>query len=181
MRPELRRLERVDRTRRALLERVAALDPELRTRRPRPDAWSVLEVVEHLILAEGDVLARVARAEEARAGGDPEPAPRRTLRNRAAFLVVMAVLRFRIPVRTPSRRMNPVGERSLEELRADWDRNHEALRAFAGALDRESARRAVFRHPIAGPMTPGQAFWMLEVHLHRHVGQVDRILGALEG
>lgn len=174
MRPELRRLRRVDERRRALLDRAAGLEPELLVRRPAPDAWSVLEVVEHLVRVEGDVVDRVGRAGTLEARG-------RTLRNRAAFLLVMGVLRFGIPVRTPSRAMDPTGERSLEELRADWDRNHEALRAFAGSLDGASARRAIFRHPVAGPMTPGQTFRMLDVHLRRHLGQVDRILGAVGG
>jgi nitrogen-specific signal transduction histidine kinase len=42
---------------RALLDELAALAPEALAAKPRPDQWSILEIVEHLVLAERFVLA----------------------------------------------------------------------------------------------------------------------------
>jgi hypothetical protein len=99
----------------------------------------------------------------------------RGLKNRALYLVVMCILRFGIPVKAPSTAMLPTGERSVAELREMWDENHRRLRSFVGGLDRAGARRAIFRHPVTGPLSVSQGIRMLDVHLDRHIRQIHRL------
>lgn len=165
----LRRLEAVDARRRALLDEISALDPGTLERRPADGGWNLLEVVEHLVMAEVDVLGDLDAARE-------RPSRRRTVRHRFGYLLVLAILGLGIPVKVPSQGMLPKGGRTLEELRAAWDDTHRRLRAYAASMDAESLRRAPFRHPVAGPLTLGQAVRMLEVHLRRHQGQIRRLL-----
>jgi hypothetical protein len=84
----------------------------------------------------------------------------------------MSILRFNIPVKTPSSGMRPSGKKDLGELRNMWEENSDRIRAFAEGLDRDGLGKAVFSHPVSGPMTPGQALAMLEVHLRRHIKQI---------
>lgn len=162
----LRRLEAVDARRRALLDEVESLDASRRTRRPPDGGWSIIEVVEHLVLAELDVLGDLDA---------PRPHRRRTLRHRFGYLVVLGVLGFGIPVKVPSQGMVPRGGRTLDELRAMWDDTHRRLRDYVDSLDADGLRRATFRHPVSGPLTVGQAVRMLDVHLRRHEKQVRRL------
>ncbi len=168
------RLADIDRRRLALLDELEGMDPALLARRPRADRWSIREIVEHLVLAERDVLRGMPDVSALREG-------RRGLRTRLAYPLVMSVLRFGIPVRVPSRAMVPAGDIPLAELRAMWDENHRWLREYVDGLDRRGLRRAVFRHPVTGPITVRQAVAMLDAHLKRHRGQIRQVLGARPG
>jgi hypothetical protein len=144
------------------------MEAGLLTGRLRDGKWSVLEIIEHLVLAEEDVLIDAANL-------DTLPARRRRAKHRVGYLVVMFVLRFDIPVAAPSDAMLPTGSTSLPELRSKWEANHRRLGELVDGLDRAAADRAIFRHPVAGPMTVPQATRMLEVHLDRHIRQIGKL------
>jgi len=170
MHTELRkRIGALDRIRRALLDEVEALAPEVVEAKPRPEKWSILEIVEHLVIAEREIL-----------GGLPDASQlsgkRRSVKNRVLYAVVMTVLRYPIPVKVPSRGMVPKGESSLAELRSQWDENHRWLTSCVTSLDEEGLCQAVFVHPVAGPMTVMQAVRMDQIHVERHTRQIGKIL-----
>ncbi|MEX2527613.1 MAG: DinB family protein [Gemmatimonadota bacterium] len=160
-----RALTRISRLRSTLLEQLQALDPALLTAHPIPGKWSILEIVEHLVLAEEAVFY-------GQKGLDGEAVPRRTIRNLALYWVVMGVLVFGIPVRVPSRTMRPKGERTLDALADAWERSQERLGRHVRELDRRGLSLPIFSHPVSGPMSTRQAIWMLEAHLRRHRRQI---------
>lgn len=166
----LQRLARVDRVRTELLDELAGLDPALLSAHPVPDKWSVLEIIEHLVLAENALLRRLE--------GPDRPDARRTIRDRVAYQIVMLILRFDIPVKVPSKAMVPDGTRDFAGLRAEWDENHRALRERVAAL--EDLDRPIAVHPIAGPMAAAQSVAMLDVHVRRHIRQVRARLAAAQ-
>jgi len=167
------RLASIERKRLALLEDVAALDEEMLTARPLPDKWSIREIVEHLVLAEDDVVGDFSRLDA------PDAQPR-GIGNYVRYLIVLFILRFRIPVKAPSRAMLPTGGRSMSELRETWDEHHRRLRTFVAGLTRDGARRAIFRHPISGPLSVSQALLMLDAHLDSHIHQIRRRMQLLQ-
>ena len=87
----------------------------------------------------------------------------------------MFVLKYGIRVQAPSAAMVPKGGRSLRELRRLWDENQEWLRTYIRRLDRKDFDKAVFGHPVAGPLTVEQAVHMDQVHLNGHVRQIRRL------
>jgi DinB family protein len=107
-------LRALDEKRRRLLDEVEALSAERLTAKPLPGKWSILEIVEHLVLAERDVLQNL-----------PEPAQLvdrpRHLKARVGYPLVMFVLKHGIPAKVPSPRMLPTGSASLAALRGQWD------------------------------------------------------------
>ena len=165
------RLDRIEAKRSALLERLAGTKSTRLSTPARPGGWSILEIVEHLVRAEDAVLGEL---DDAGAVAD-RPAHRRTLRQRLLHLVVLLVLRFRIPVSAPSRAMLPRGGASLESLRRRWEANHRQLREVVDRLGASGAGRAIFHHPVSGPITTRQALRLLEIHLDRHLGQIRAI------
>jgi hypothetical protein len=164
-------LDRVDAQRGALLADVAALSPEAQRWRAHPTAWSAVDVLEHLVLAEqlvlGDLQTASDRVAHVPTGGD---------RVRAGM--VWLVLRLGVRVRVPADAMRPTGQYSLEELRTRWEAQHKALRRFATRLDRRGLRRTIFRHPIAGPLNAIQALRLLAAHLGTHQRQLERLRAA---
>lgn len=166
------RLQRIEALRTSLLAETGGLDLQSLTTRLEPDKWSILEVLEHLVRSETDVMRGIFE-------GETLAARERTLGNRMAFLVVMFVLRYPIPVKTPSRGMVPRGKWSWDEISSKWEQNHKTIRKFVDELDEEGRRQAVFAHPVSGPLTPYQAILMLEVHLRRHARQIRRMIPSL--
>jgi hypothetical protein len=162
------RIRRLSDQRAALMNTLEAMPSSDLTARPLADKWSILEIVEHMVLAERAVLQ-----------GLPAPslltARKRRLKHRFFYLVVLIVLKARIPVRVPSPAMVPRGDRSLSELRSLWDETHAWLEAYLAQLDSGDLRRAVFRHPVTGPLTLAQAMLLDQVHIDLHSRQIRRI------
>ena len=162
------RLQAFDDTRRRLLDEMESLDPVWLVAKPIPGKWSMIEIVEHLVLAERAVFK-----------GLPDPSrlveENRDLGHRVRYLLVLFILTSGIPVRTPSPAMVPQGGRGLAELRRLWDENQHWLRSCLAHLGEGAGRKAVFEHPIAGPLTASQAVRMGQVHVDGHVRQIRRL------
>jgi hypothetical protein len=159
------RLEAFDAARQALLDELGALEPAVLTARPRAGKWSILEIVEHLVLAERAVFKGMPHPSRLEARG-------RGPGDHARYLLVTFVLKAGVPVRAPSRRMLPQGGRSLAELRRMWDENKAWLLSVLDALGPEGLGKAVFEHPVAGPLTVEQSARMVRVHFDGHVKQI---------
>ena len=164
----LEKFERYDRTRRTLLDELAELNDDQLRKKPGPNEWSILQIVQHMVLAERDVMQHL-----------PEPkeliARKRGLRSRIFYVVVLFILRWGLRVPVPSEGMLPDGNTSLSELRQQWDEN---LRWFRGYLDTsrpEDLQRAVFSHPIAGPLTGPQAGMLAQYHFDAHLRQIKKV------
>jgi hypothetical protein len=167
-------LQTLDDRRHALVQVLEGLTPEVLHARPRPGAWSVLEILEHVVAAERVILQ-----------GLPDPAELvdrpRSLQHRIKFPLVMLVLKFAIPVKVPSKRMLPAGQRSLADLKDEWDQHLRWLRAFEAGQITDASRKAFFVHPVAGPITLVQALRMDLLHVGIHARQVARILAQPAG
>jgi hypothetical protein len=162
------RLQAFDDTRRGLLDEMDALDPALPVAKPIAGKWSMIEIIEHLVLAERAVFK-----------GLPDPSrlaeKGRDLGHRVRYVLVLFILTSGIPVRTPSPAMLPQGGRGLADLRRLWDENQHWLRLCIANLGPGAGRKAVFEHPIAGPLTVSQAVRMGQVHVDGHVRQIRRL------
>ena len=163
-----KRLHTFNERRGALLDEMEALDSASLVAKPLAGKWSILEIIEHLVLAERAVFQGLP--DQSRLGER-----KRQMQHRLRYLIVMFVLRYGIPVQVPSPAMVPRGARSLAELRRLWDENQEWLRAYIRGLDRKGFRRAVFEHPVAGPLTVEQAVHLDQVHLDTHIRQIRRL------
>lgn len=154
--------------RQRLMDEVQTLSAERLVAKRVPGKWSVIEIVEHLVRADRDVLQ-----------GLPNPADLvdrpRGMKDRVRYPIVMFVLACHIPAKVPSPRMMPQGDARLPDLRRQWEEMHRWLRSYAEGLDQHSLTRAVFAHPIAGPLTLEQALHMGGLHLATHCRQIRKL------
>ena len=166
---ELReKLQIYDRNRLALLADLERFNDDQLRRKPGPRDWSLLQIAQHMVLAERDVLQYL-----------PEPddliARKRGLRARILYVLVLLILRWNIRVPVPSEGMAPDGNTSLSELRQKWDENLRWLSGYLDTLKPEDLKRAVFSHPVAGPLTGPQAAKMAKFHFDAHFRQISRV------
>lgn len=164
-------LDQIDVQRAAIVSEVAALPDAAQRWRAHDDAWSPLDVIEHLVLAEQVVL------------GDLESAPTRmapapTVVHGLRRSMVWLVLRLGIRVRVPVDRLRPTGKTTFAALHTQWDDQHIALRRLVTGMDRRGLQRHIFRHPIAGPLNTSQALRLLSAHLATHHRQLERLRAA---
>ena len=160
-------LLKLDCQRQELLAGLEALSEVQLRARPTVGDWSLLEILEHLVLAEAAILHDLPPRAELM----DQP---RSLLQRFKFLLVVAILRFRIPVKVPSRRMVPTGQPGLAELRLQWDGHIQWLEACVLEATGETKEKACFNHPVAGPISLRQALRLDLLHLRTHARQIAR-------
>lgn len=169
MRPRLAsRFDVLERRTRNLLSQLAALEPEQLAFRPRPDAWSLLGVADHLARSEREVVRSLEK-------GLPEGLSRRRLRHRLAYRAVMGVMASPLKVKAPIPTIVPQGDRPLEEIEAEWGEARRRLGEGLEAIPEAELDRPVMAHPVAGPLPPAQTLDFLDAHLRHHLRQVDRL------
>ena len=166
-------LDLLNRKRLALLESMASLPPDILARQPGPKRWSLLQVLQHLVIAERDVLQ-----------GLPEPSrlvhQKRNPLNYINYAIVLLILKWGIPVPVPSAEMVPDGDATFQELCDQWDRNVDWFKSYIDGLNATTAGLAVFKHPVTGPLTCAQALHIGRLHLENHIRHINRIQRLLE-
>lgn len=155
----------------ALREEMQVLDGNQLTFRPSADAWSILQVAEHLVLVE-EVFWKLLQR------GDAEEPLKKSLRDSIMSTVLALFFRLRLRARIPVKSVDPAGEASLQELERRWDRTRSDYRTYLDSLGPEEADRPIVRHPVAGPMSPTELVIFLDRHFSHHLRQIERIRSA---
>jgi hypothetical protein len=129
-----------------------------------PGRWSILTVLEHVVIAEEMVLADIQRAPPGTAPKSPE-----------AFHMVIKVLEKDIPAEVPVPELEPTGGVPLDDLIMRWENARSGLRRIFDRIPPETLTVPICRHPVAGPMDARETLEFLAVHLDHHLRQIRRI------
>lgn len=164
--PLSRRFVALEGRRSVFVAELARLSPAQRAYQPPGGGWSIPMVAEHLWFVDRGVVDALRSGQTIR---------NRRLKDLPRYALVWAVLVFGIRVRVPVRGVDPSREPDLEALPKAWDATRAELRGWLSGLDRTDLRRRVFRHPVAGPMTPAQTLDFLRRHWDHHLHQIRRI------
>jgi DinB superfamily len=166
-------LEAAEQERAALLASLEAMTPNQRVFQPAPDAWSPVQVVLHLALADEGTLVGMRR--ELEAGKAPGRQPWKT---RLGYVLLIGFFAFRMKLRVPVRAIQPDPVVALPEVRRRWDAARTGIVGFFDALPDDRLARPLFRHPVVGWLTPGQTLAFIRRHGRHHRRQVERIAGS---
>ncbi len=159
---------------RTLLSELDSWLPADLSYRPRLVDWSALQVLEHLVKTEEEIL--VLAREGAR---NPHPIG---VRDRLGFLFVMRVFQTDQKVKTPSSaaQVLPGPELALSDLRERWQKTRADFRVFQEQLHPRQARHGLFRHPVIGWMGTRQIIEFFWVHIIHHGFQMKRLRDQLQ-
>lgn len=148
---------------------IAGVSDALARRAPGENAWSILECLEHLVVAEEYLFEQIASATRVAV---PIANPRRE----AAIVerVMDRSRRIAAPdVATPTGRY-----RTLPEALDAWTRCRARTRAFAASCD-EDLRCRIGTHPLIGQVNAYELLLIIAVHPRRHAQQIDEVRSAL--
>jgi uncharacterized damage-inducible protein DinB len=153
-----------------LLAGVEGVDDD-RLRRPGPaGAWSIVQILGHLTLAEQHTLAYIRRKMQ-----DPS-LPRAGALSFWRMAIVATALRSPIRARAPERTANPEADCTLAVVRERWDAVRRDWAQLVDTLPPALADRAIFRHPRVGMMSLAHTLAFMREHVRHHERQVQRRL-----
>lgn len=133
------------------------------------DEWSLLQVIEHVVIVERGVLIALMR-------GGPE-LPKRTPVNNLKRRMVWSIMRLAVKVPVPVPEVNPSPEPDREKLLAEWAKIRTKM---SRAIESEGFQPLahVFNHPVAGPLSAEESLEFLLNHLTYHRLRTQKLLRA---
>lgn len=160
-----KRFEAVERQRVAIGESALALSNADLRWKPNADAWSVQQIVEHLVLSD----ETLGRAQDA--GAVPNEAlVFRILPRALRRALVLAAFQRNAVLPLPSPAIEPFGNVPLPGLLKRWNRSRAKLRRGLETMPPDERH---YSHPVLGPLTAGQMLELAQVHIAYHARQMQ--------
>jgi hypothetical protein len=153
----------------ALLQRLDSLTDEMLSFKAGPDKWSIIQVIEHLVIAEKDLLQQLSINIPA-STLDPEA------KTPEKHQTVIKVMERDIEVDVPHESLEPHGNIALEDLRRQWKNIREKLPGLLAEIKPDKKEDPVFQHPYGGPLDIADTLQFFEVHFDNHMRHIDKIL-----
>ena len=156
-----------------MLGLVEAYSPAQRAFRPAPQSWSMLDVINHLVLSEYGSYRFIAVQR------DPARMPATLLWHHPLRKILMIVsLRVPVKFRKPAKIPEPQTEKDLQQLRHEWQEIQCKMQAFAEAQDEAFFTVPVLIHPFFGYLSLASTLRFFIEHIHHHCKQITRIAQA---
>ena len=169
---ERKLLSRIESRRREVIAEADQLTAEQLTFRPTPNAWSALDVIEHLVKVEEGIASRV-RPREAR--GLVEAA-----KVKVALGIMRVVFAVGGRIRVPVQAVLPLGGVTLSDLVSRWEAAQVALREGLEGFGDQDWSRPMMRHPLLGRLTPSECLVFIQPQSQRFaMRQRERALPAV--
>jgi hypothetical protein len=153
----------------ALLQRLDSLSGAGLSFKAGPDKWSIVEVVEHLVIAEKSLVKQLS-------ANIPDSTLDPDAKTPEKHQTVIKVMERDIEVDVPHESLEPHGNIALEDLRKQWNDIRKKLPDLLAAIKPEKKDDPVFKHPYGGPLNIFDTLQFFEVHFDNHMRHIDRIL-----
>lgn len=165
-----------------LLATVSTVSLQQESFKPGPDAWSIANVVEHLVLAEQVGIRRLWQAVISLEQGKPVWSGTPPHRGLSIEEVIERTWRLTstgpISVRTEEKAppsATPQGEGSLAYWRACLEACQLILEKLGSVLDGPNLAQVIAPHVVSGPLDARQRLQFLRWHLDHHRQQIEDI------
>jgi len=170
MLPEVRQLvNQVDAALQNLLRAVEHLTPDQGAFRPAPDAWSVAQVLDHLVWAELGGMNSMMTAIEAWRRGEPVWTEANPNRGKTIEEIVKATWREK---ETAPESAEPKMGGPLPYWVALFRASQQVVERVAEEIGADELDDVIYPHFLSGPLTMRQRFEFLRYHMQHHMPQV---------
>ena len=148
---------------------------ELLNKKPNPEAWSVAEVIAHLMTAEEMSLKYLQKKMQ-----DTSKEKQEGFKNKYRWLLVQIVFTFNIKFKAPEIVEPKIGFVTLKDLESNWAKNRSEIIAMVDKLSNEEVNKTLWKHAVAGKMNLHHMVQFFGIHYRRHTKQIDRTLKAVK-
>ncbi len=164
------RFDTLEHTRRHLLTQLANLSSNQLAFQPAKNRWSILHVMEHLILSEEQTCHVVSRQL-----ANPRLSHQGNWHLPLRLWVMKRVLRSQLRFKVPIESVVPSGDLNYQELTARWDEARQQLAHVLERFDAAHMDQPVLRHTFFGLLPIGAVLQFLQEHFNHHLHQIRRI------
>jgi uncharacterized damage-inducible protein DinB len=163
------RMDRLQADRLALFDSVGGVAPE-RLKSARDDGgWSILQILNHVALAEQHTLFYIHKKMQ-----DPSKLPPAGPLSFWRMAIVVVALRSPYKAKAPERTAHPEADTTLIAVRDHWDGVRRDWQHLVDSFPAPLVDRAVFRHPRTGLMSLAHTLAFMQAHLDHHRRQIAR-------
>lgn len=166
-------LDRLEQKLRALEQELSALPTEQLTKVPKPGAWSVLDILHHLKMAE----AYGHRYSEKKLSFNPS-LPNDNWQSRFRARLLNTFNRSNLKVKAPKGVDESFFPKDVpfQQIMEEWKGQRTALYSFLESLDAETYKKQVYKHPLGGRLSLADMLSFFDSHFDRHYKQIQRTL-----
>lgn len=156
-----------------LLEELSDVPDEDLEKKPAPGAWSILEIMQHMMLAEKTSVAYVKKKTSY-----PDSLLNARwndhLRKFNLYLFLHIPIKVKAPAVVNESKFEP--DFTYEDLIEDWREVRQNLMDFLESVPDEWVNKLAYRHSFAGRMTLDGMLLFFRDHFKRHKKQINRTL-----
>lgn len=156
-----------------LLKTLKVYSEDQLNRKPDQDKWSVIQIMHHLMLAEGGSLNYVKK----KTSFNPElkdAGVKAALRELALSTYFGSPLKRKAPATISGDKLP--AHASFWKTAQDWKNQRSELREFLCTLPPDLLKKEVYKHPFVGRITIYGMMRFFEQHFDRHHKQIQRII-----
>lgn len=148
---------------------------EVINQKPSPDAWSVADIINHLIAGEQYVFSYVSKKIKEGKSASPTGITAQIKRNILKIAFALPI-KFKVP-----KSVAPVSEyTTLKDLEAKWNNASKNMHELLNSLDEAEFNKDIWKHPRVGKINFVQMIDFAIDHFKRHGKQIQRTLKAVK-
>lgn len=154
-----------------IIAELAEVDIKILQKKPAENRWSVIQILNHLILAEQLSLNYLKKKYPA-----IEDLEEVGLKQKLAMQTMKLAQRSSKKFKAPEPVSQPENQNDITEVKTKWQQVQTELKIFLDGYPDKYLKKGLYKHPFIGRISIAQ---MMEVHLYhikRHKAQIDRLL-----
>lgn len=138
---------------------------------PLPGKWGALQHMAHIVSSETKGLGYMAKKIQG-----VDQVGKAGLREKTMGTLLNVFLKTGIKFKAPTVLDEPAPHYTVDEVFTAWDKLRGQYLAFLEPLEEDTAHKLIYKHPVAGRLSPVQALGFMGTHLERHLNAAKRIL-----
>ncbi|MFN7117073.1 MAG: DinB family protein [Saprospiraceae bacterium] len=166
-------LQQIDTKLNKLLSDLQQYSDEKLNHKPTPESWSVVQVLQHLMLVEN----ASAKYVQKKLSYNPKLS-KVNLGTAWRMLILKSYNWLPIKLKAPSyvNENNFAEQAVLADVAAKWQEQRRQLRDYLATLPDTIYDKEVYKHPLAGRLSLNGMLQFYEGHFDRHYKQIQRLL-----
>ena len=157
-------------TKKRFVDKNANKTAEQQSFKSSEDEWSMLEVMEHILISEGGILKLFEKYPPL------ESTYKMSLKSKATNFMLSKLYKSSKKVKLPMKSLAPKGNQPFGEMLQQSNGYNEAFLAHIKGFPDDKMKLSVFKHPVSGGMTMENTIDFLSDHIVHHLHQLDRII-----
>ena len=164
------KFERLEESRKALIRSIESVDENVLNIPPKPNKWSVNQILYHLQMSEYGSYKYVTKKLQS------DSITTNGWKSKMASLILKIALVLPLKYKAPKVARIPPESLDFSELKNTWEKNRKSLWELVSTLPEEIARKNIYNHPAAGQFNLSQMLAFFQDHFDHHEKQVARII-----